>query len=125
MTGSRAIERFTGPQIRKFWKDDPAGYERTAEIHLVSSFIASLLTGTSVPIDFGDGAGMNLLDLARGAWSPQLLDATAPGLGPQAQAAPSPSATRVGAVADYFVQALRLRARARRSSRSRATTRPA
>ena len=40
-----AIERFTGPQIRKFWKEDPAAYERTAEIHLVSSFIASLLAG--------------------------------------------------------------------------------
>src|SRR4029077_6014776 len=51
LTGSRAIERFTGPQIRKFWKDDPAGWERTVEVHLVSSFIASLLTGTSAPID--------------------------------------------------------------------------
>ena len=27
ITGSIAIERFTGPQIRKYWKDDPAGYE--------------------------------------------------------------------------------------------------
>lgn len=30
ITGSIAIERFTGPQIRKYWKDDPAGYEATA-----------------------------------------------------------------------------------------------
>ena len=29
----------------------------------MSSFVASLLTGTSVPIDLGDGAGMNLLEL--------------------------------------------------------------
>jgi xylulokinase len=103
ITGSVAIERFTGPQIRKFWKDDPAAYERTAEIHLVSSFIASLLTGTSVPIDFGDGAGMNLLDLAAGAWSGKLLDATAPGLGRKLKPAVA-SATVVGTVTDYFVK---------------------
>jgi xylulokinase len=102
LTGSRAIERFTGPQIRKFAKDDPAGWERTAEVHLVSSFIASLLAGASAPIDYGDGAGMNLLELATGRWSPALLDATAPGLG--ARLAPAvPSATRVGTVSRYFV----------------------
>src|SRR5262249_43524294 len=98
ITGSIAIERFTGPQIRKFWRFDPAGDERTAEIHLVSSFVASLLTGTSVPIDLGDGAGMNLLDLAAGTWSPKLLDATAPGLARKLKA-PVPGATRVGTVA--------------------------
>jgi xylulokinase len=103
VTGSRAIERFTGPQIRKFWKDDPAGYERTAEIHLVSSFVASLLAGVSAPIDFGDGAGMNLLDLARGAWSPKLLDATAPGLARKLRPA-VPGASHVGVVADYFIK---------------------
>src|SRR5262245_26037410 len=97
ITGSRAIERFTGPQIRKFWKDDPAGYERTAEIHLVSSFVASLLAGVGVPIDFGDGAGMNLLDLARGAWSTKLLDATAPGLGRKLRPAVA-STSHVGVV---------------------------
>jgi len=102
-TGSIAIERFTGPQIRKFWKDDPAAYERTAEIHLVSSFVASLLAGASAPIDLGDGAGMNLLDLAAGAWSPKLLDATAPGLGRKLKPAVA-GATRVGTVADYFVK---------------------
>ena len=103
ITGSRAIERFTGPQIRKFYKDNPRAYDETAEIHLVSSFIASLLTGTSAPIDFGDGAGMNLLDLAAGQWSPVLLDVTAPGLSARLRA-PVPSATPVGVVAQYFVQ---------------------
>jgi xylulokinase len=102
ISGSIAIERFTGPQIRKFWKDDRAAYERTAEIQLVSSFMASLLTGISAPIDFGDGAGMNLLDLAAGAWSPQLLDATAPGLQRKLKPAAA-SASYVGTVADYFV----------------------
>src|SRR5581483_2981517 len=102
ITGSRAIERFTGPQIRKFAKDDPAGWQRTAEVHLVSSFMASLLTATGAPIDYGDGAGMNLLDLATGRWSPALLEATAPELGRRLKA-PVPSATTVGTIARYFV----------------------
>ena len=85
--GSRATLRFTGPQIRRFYKTSPAEWQRTAEIHLVSSFMASLLAGKSAPIDLGDGAGMNLLDLATGGWSDALLDATAPGLRAEAQAA--------------------------------------
>jgi xylulokinase len=103
LSGSRAIERFTGPQIRKFWKQQPADYERTAEIHLVSSFMASLLAGRSAPIDHGDGAGMNLLDLRTGTWSQELLDATAPGLGRKLRA-PIPSPTVVGEIAPYFVK---------------------
>src|ERR1041385_2440750 len=37
-TGSRVFERFTGAQIRKFFKQSPAAYARTHRIHLVSSF---------------------------------------------------------------------------------------
>ncbi|HEY4187528.1 MAG TPA: FGGY family carbohydrate kinase [Polyangia bacterium] len=103
LTGSRAIERFTGPQIRRFWKHHPAEYERTAEIHLVSSFMASLLVGRSAPIDLGDGAGMNLLELATGQWSTAMLDATAPGLGSKLRG-PVPAATTVGVIAPYFVK---------------------
>jgi len=54
LTGSRAFERFTGPQIRKFFETDPGGYAQTARIHLVSSFMASLLSGGGAPIDHGD-----------------------------------------------------------------------
>ncbi len=79
-SGSIAIERFTGPQIRKFSKSDTEGYVATREIHLVSSFIASVLAGKSLPIDYGDGAGMNLMNLADLAWDEKLLEATAPGL---------------------------------------------
>jgi len=56
-----------------------------------------------VPIDLGDGAGMNLLDLAAGAWSVPLLEATAPGLGARLKA-PVASATHVGVIAPYFVK---------------------
>ncbi|MBN2195412.1 MAG: hypothetical protein JW751_21515 [Polyangiaceae bacterium] len=102
VTGSRMIERFTGPQIRRFSKLEPAAYAQTAEIHLVSSFMASILVGTTAPIDLGDGAGMNLLELATGTWHPGLVEATAPGLDAKLPR-PMASATVVGELADYFV----------------------
>lgn len=80
LTGSRAFPRFTGPQIRKFWRDEPAAYARTERIHLVSSFLASLLTGEHAPIDHADGSGMNLMDLRTREWSPAAVEATAPDL---------------------------------------------
>ena len=100
-SGSVAIERFTGPQIRRFYKKDPAGYAKTAHIHLVSSFIASIIAGKSVSIDYGDGAGMNLLNLSSLSWDPALLAATAPGL---LEKLPSPaSATAIqGTISPYF-----------------------
>ena len=102
ITGSRAIERFSGPQIRKFWKTEPQAYAASVEITLVSAFIASVLTGTSAPIDYGDGAGMNLMDLRTGTWSKAVLAATAPDLA--AKLPPLvPSATRIAALAPYFV----------------------
>ena len=80
LTGSPACERFTGPQVRRFFQQQPDAYHATARVHLVSSFLASLLTGGDAPIDPGDGSGMNLMDLANNRWSPEALDATAPDL---------------------------------------------
>ena len=79
-TGSPAIERFTGPQIRKFMKEDPSAYSNTKYIHLVSSFMASILAGKNSPVDFGDGAGMNLLNLKTLRWDEEIVEFTAPGL---------------------------------------------
>lgn len=79
-TGSRAFERFTGPQIRKFFETDPHAYAETARIHLVSSFLASRLLGADAPLDPGDASGMNLMDLATRDWWPDAVEATAPGL---------------------------------------------
>jgi xylulokinase len=80
LTGSVATERFAGPQIRKFWKDEPGGYERTAHIALISSFVTSLLIGRLAPADAGDGYGTNLADIRAGAWSEAALEAAAPDL---------------------------------------------
>jgi len=79
-TGSPAIERFTGPQIRRFAATEPENYARTVVIHLVSSFLCSVMTGQSAPIDYGDGAGMNLLNLKTLAWDEEIVDFTAPSL---------------------------------------------
>jgi xylulokinase len=79
-TGSRAFDRFTGPQIRKWLETDPHAYAETARIHLVSSFLASRLLGADAPLDPGDASGMNLMDLATRDWWPDAVEATAPGL---------------------------------------------
>ena len=80
LTGSRPFARFAGPQIKKFAAEDPVAYASTERIHLVSSFMASLLAGAEAPIDPGDGAGMNLMDIRRLQWDRRALDATAPDL---------------------------------------------
>jgi xylulokinase len=79
-TGSRAFERFTGPQIRAWAAEAPAAYAETARIDLVSSFLTSLLIGAPAPLDPGDGSGTNLMDLGTGDWWPRALGATAPDL---------------------------------------------
>lgn len=102
-TGSPAIARFTGPQIRKFWKDDPVGYENTATIHLVSSFLCSVLCGQSAPIDYGDGAGMNLLNLQTLKWDAEICEFTAPGLAAKLPSAAA-SNTIAGNLSAYFTK---------------------
>ena len=100
-TGSRAYERFTGPQIRKFFKHHPNAYASTDRIHLVSSYLASVLAGRHAPIDPGDGSGMNLMDLATASWWPAALEATAPGLATKLPPI-APASAVVGVLAPYW-----------------------
>ena len=102
-TGSDTFERFTGPQIRKFYRTEPAHYDDTKHIALVSSFMASILAGRLAPIDHGDGAGMNLMDIQTKAWHPAALEATAPRL--NAKLPPLAESWKViGGVSPYFVK---------------------
>lgn len=101
-TGSAAFERFTGPQIRKFQLQEPEAYARTGHIALVSSFMCSLLSGRIAPIDPGDGAGMNLMDIRTQGWHAKALQATAPDLVRRLPPI-APSGTVVGPVSRYFV----------------------
>ena len=102
-TGSDAFERFTGPQIRKFYRTEKTAYAKTAHIALVSSFMASLLAGKIAPIDFGDGAGMNLMDIRKKHWSGDALAATAPGLARRLPPLAN-SGQAIGRVSPYFAE---------------------
>jgi xylulokinase len=102
-TGSRAFERFTGPQIRKFWQTSPDDYRATDRIHMVSSFMASLLAGRHAPLDPGDASGTNLMDLRTRQWWPEALEATSPNLIVKLPPIVESSAT-VGVLAPYWQQ---------------------
>jgi xylulokinase len=102
-TGSRAFERFTAAQIRKFWRQRPDRYAATDRVHLVSSFMTSLLTGGHAPLEPGDASGMNLMDLASRNWWQPALDATAPALSGKLPPI-VPSWTDVGSLAPYWRQ---------------------
>ena len=106
-TGSRAFERFTGPQIRRFARREPAAYAATDRIHLVSSFLASVLVGGHAPVDPGDGSGMNLLDLTTLAWWTPAVDATAPDLRAKLPAL-APSSAIAGRLSPYWQARYRL-----------------
>lgn len=103
LTGSRAHERYTGPQIRRIYETQPEAYKQTERISLVSSFMASLLVGSYACIDITDGAGMNLLDIKQRAWSKKALDATAPAL-EEKLGKPAPAYAVAGLIASYFVE---------------------
>lgn len=111
-TGSDTFERFTGPQIRKFYQTEPQAYQKTAHIALVSSFMASLLAGKIAPIDPGDGAGMNLMDIRKKTWHAGALKATAPQLGKKLPPL-VPSGQVIGKVSQYFVEKFGLNPEAR------------
>jgi xylulokinase len=98
LTGSRAFPRFTGPQIRKFAREEPDAYAKTDRIHLVSSYLASLLIGDHAPIDHADGSGMNLMNIHSRKWSDVAMHATATGLRHKLPAL-VPSSTVIGTLA--------------------------
>ncbi|KAL2894859.1 Xylulose kinase 2 [Bienertia sinuspersici] len=103
LTGSRAHERYTGPQIRRIYETQPEVYKQTERISLVSSFMASLFIGSYACIDETDGAGMNLLDIKQRVWSKKALDATAPEL-EEKLGKPAPAYSVAGLIAPYFVE---------------------
>ena len=77
VTGSKAHHRFSGPQIKRFRTKYPEHYDNVSRISLVSSFLASVFLGKIGEIDISDVTGMNLWDINKGVWHPDLLELTA------------------------------------------------
>lgn len=100
LTGSRAYERFTGPQVRK--RSREAAFANTARVHLLSSFLASIFAGAHVSVDVGDASGTNMFDVTSvpPAWAGEAVAAC----GAAAVLCPAPVEgwTVVGAVSEYF-----------------------
>ncbi|XP_020274629.1 xylulose kinase-like [Asparagus officinalis] len=108
LSGSRAHERYTGPQIRKLYETKRDVYNDTERISLVSSFMASLFVGGHASIDETDGAGMNLMDIRERVWSKIALEATAPGL-EEKLGKLAPAHAVAGSIAHYFVERYRFK----------------
>ncbi|MXV85614.1 xylulose kinase [Candidatus Poribacteria bacterium] len=111
LSGSDAPLRFTGTVVRRVGEQFPECYTATAKVQLISSFIPAVLTGNAdVPIDYGNGCGMSLMNYRGKVWDPALLAATAEGLPGGVERLPSklPSLARpdsiVGSLAAYYVE---------------------
>ena len=101
-TGSVAMERFSGAQIKKFAELEPQAYAKTAKIALVSSFMASLLAGRHVSIDYSDASGMNILDIRNRTWHPTALAVCGENLKEKLTPAIDPTVS-LGEISNYFV----------------------
>ena len=111
LSGSDAPLRFTGTVVRRVGEQFPEHYAATAKVQLISSFIPAVLTGNAnVPIDYGNGCGMSLMNYRLRTWDPALLGATAHGLsgGVEALQSKLPVLTRpdsvVGNLAAYYIE---------------------
>lgn len=111
-TGSSVTPRFSAAQIRKYAKQYPERWYETDKIHLVSSFLNTVITGQSGAIDYGDGAGMNLMELELFRWDEQITNAVFPdllGKLPPLQA----SSNMSGLISPYFAHKYGVNSRAR------------
>jgi xylulokinase len=105
LTGSRAYERFTGPQIARIRRLKPDAYRHSARISLVSSFLPSLFLGSIAPIEISDASGMNLMNVLTCVWDNSLLEACG---GPELRAKIGPEpvsgGTVLGKISSWWVE---------------------
>ena len=107
LTGSRAYERFSGVQMMAIASRYPKAWESTSKVSLVSSFCASLLTGSFVPIDYSDASGTLLMGLKERQWAPEMLQSkpfASLDLGAKLGGEPVPSHQIVGQVSALLTE---------------------
>ncbi len=103
ISGSRAIERFTGPQIRKFWQGRARalrGHEADPPGELLHRVAPR---GRNRGHRLRRRRGHEPCSISRRAWSGPLLEATAPGLASRLPPLVA-CTTRVGTIDPYFVE---------------------
>lgn len=111
LSGSDSPLRFTGAVIRRVGRQFPESYAATWRTLLISSLIPALLCGdATIGVDFGNAAGMSLMNYRSRLWDKKLLKAVSTGLpgGAQTLAAKLGPIVhpldRVGSAAAYFVR---------------------
>ncbi|KAA8496692.1 Xylulose kinase [Porphyridium purpureum] len=106
LTGSRAYERYTAPQIMKIAIERPLDYRNTDRIMLISTLIASILIGDYASDDVADGSGMLLAEIQSEPmeWSDTMLRCVAPDLRTKLCERPVHSYDIQGRVNRYFVE---------------------
>jgi xylulokinase len=74
LTGNRALTGFTAPKLLWLRRHEPESYARIERVLLPKDYVRLRLTGEWA-IDVADASGTLLLDVARRAWSTDMLDA--------------------------------------------------
>jgi len=111
VSGSDSPLRFTGAVLRRRASREPEAYASCRTVHLISSFLASVLSAREdAPIDWGNGSGTSLMDWEKRRWSDVLVRAVSDGLAGGADglrsrlpSLASPLVT-VGPIARYFTE---------------------
>ena len=102
-TGSPATRRFSLPQILANFKRQPSSGRSTDKVLNIAGWNGALLTGRAdFPIDPGDGAGTNAMDIRTNTWWAAMTDKLVPGLSNKLPPI-KPSAYVVDEIASYWV----------------------
>lgn len=73
LTGNIAFAGFTAPKLLWLRAHEPDAFARIAKIMLPKDYLTYRMTGAHVT-DYSDASGTLLLDVARRAWSPEMLE---------------------------------------------------
>ncbi|MGL5721462.1 MAG: FGGY family carbohydrate kinase [Brevinema sp.] len=103
-TGSDSPLRFTGAVIKKFADNHPQVYQNSAQILLLNTWLAAILSSNPhTACDFGNAAGTSLMDYSTKTWDKTLVSTVGKGLEKKLPALTSPNSV-AGTISLYFQQ---------------------